>query len=156
QAAAGGMAGQLLQRQMDAGRVLVALARAHHLGHAAAPAFAAALAFSRSAACSAVTRSHADVSLSDWSTGFCTLRMASPFTICRHPSHAFTQTQGMSGSTSQLPLARTPPQGPLRSCFGQFIGHDMPVDESTHWPHMRQSNMKPFTRFSTNFTGPST
>ena len=72
------------------------------------------------------------------------------------PSHAFTQTQGMSGSTSQLPLARTPPQGPFLSCFGQFIGQDMPVEESTHWPHMRQSNMKPFTRFSTNFIGAST
>ena len=63
---------------------------------------------------------------------------------------------GMSGSTSQLPLARTPPQGPFLSCLGQFIGHDMPVDERMHWPHMRQSNMKPLTRFSTNFTGAST
>ena len=76
--------------------------------------------------------------------------------MLREPSQALTQTQGMSGSTSQLPLARTPPQGPLRSCLGQFIGHDMPVEDSTHWPHMRQSNMKPLTRFSTNFTGAST
>ena len=117
---------------------------------------APALAFSRAAAACAVTRSQAEVSRSDWSTGFCTLRMASPLTMFCEPSQALTQTQGMSGSTSQLPLARTPPQGPLRSCLGQFIGHDMPVDDSTHWPHMRQSNMKPLTRFSTNFTGPST
>ena len=74
----------------------------------------------------------------------------------REPSQALTQTHGMSGSTSQLPLARTPPHGPLRNCLGQFIGHDMPVDDNTHWPHMRQSNMKPLTRFSMNFTGPST
>jgi hypothetical protein len=38
----------------------------------------------------------------------------------------------MSGLTSQLPSARTPPQGPLRKDFGQFIGHDMPVELSTH------------------------
>jgi hypothetical protein len=76
--------------------------------------------------------------------------------MLREPSQALTQTQGMSGSTSQLPLARTPPQGPFLSCFGQFIGQDMPVEDNMHWPHMRQSNMKPFTRFSTNFIGAST
>src|ERR1044071_5651557 len=102
---------------MDAGRVLVALAG----DHAAAPVLALAAA-SRAAAACAVTRSQAEVSRSDWSTGFCTLRIASPLTIWREPSQAFTQTQGMSGSTSQLPLARTPPQGPLRSCLGQFMG----------------------------------
>ena len=63
--------------------------------------------------------------------------------MLREPSQALTQTQGMSGSTSQLPLARTPPQGPFRSCFGQFIGQDMPVEERMHWPHMRQSNRSP-------------
>jgi hypothetical protein len=75
--------------------------------------------------------------------------------ICWAPDQACTQTQGMSGSTSQLPLARTPPQGPLRNCFGQFIGQDMPVEDSTHWPHIRQSNRKPLTCFSTNLTGAS-
>ena len=73
----------------------------------------------------------------------------------RLPSQACTQTHGMSGSTSQWPLARTPPQGPFRSRFGQFIGHDMPVEERMHWPHMRQSKRSPFTRRSTNFTGGS-
>ena len=32
-----------------------------------------------------------------------------------------------------------PPQGPLRMVFGQFIGHDMPVLESTQFPHILQS-----------------
>ena len=53
----------------------------------------------------------------------------------------------MCGFTSQLPFARTPPQGPLRRVFGQFIGQDMPVELSTHWPHMRQSNSTPLTAF---------
>ena len=69
--------------------------------------------------------------------------------IDREPFQAWTQTQGMSGSTSQLPLARTPPQGPLRSCLGQFIGQDMPVEESAHWPHIWQSKRKPLVAFST-------
>ena len=111
-------------------------------------------AFRASAAC-AVTRSQAEVSRSEWSTGFCSARMASPPCMRRLPSQACTQTQGMSGSTSQLPLARTPPQGPFRSRFGQFIGHDMPVEERMHWPHMRQSKRRPFTRRSTNLTGAS-
>src|SRR5690606_7525308 len=140
-----GMAGQGIERQVDAVRIFVGMGRtAYH---------AFSLSFSPSAAASAVTRSQAEVSRSDWSTGFCTARIASPFRIRRDPSQAFTHTQGMSGSTSQFPLARTPPQGPFLSCFGQFMGQDMPVEERMHWPHMRQSNMKPFTRFSTNFTG---
>jgi len=39
---------------------------------------------------------------------------------------ASTQTHRISGLTSQLPLARTPPQGPLRRFLGQFMEHDMP------------------------------
>src|SRR5690606_24347289 len=97
-----GMAGEGIQRQVHAAGMFVLLQ-----GHAIS--FAAA---SRAAAACAVTRSHAEVSRSDWSTGFWTLRIASPSTMLREPSHALTQTQGMSGSTSQLPLARTPPQGP--------------------------------------------
>ena len=135
------MAGQRLERQIGAGRIFVAM------GHDAS-------AFRASAAC-AVTRSHAEVSRSEWSTGGCSARIASPPCICRLPLQACTQTQGMSGSTSQWPLARTPPHGPFRSRFGQFIGHDMPVEERMHWPHMRQSKSRPFTRRSTNFTGAS-
>jgi hypothetical protein len=48
------------------------------------------------------------------------------------PSKASTQTQRISGLTSQLPLARTPPQGPLRRFLGQFIEQDMPVELSAH------------------------
>src|SRR5690606_4752883 len=139
------VAGQGFERQVDAGRVLVAL----RLAHAEAPWSAeAAFAASRAAAACAVTGSHADGARRDRSTGFCTSRILSPCTMLRDPSHALTQTQGMSGSTSQWPLARTPPQGPLRNCLGQFIGHDMPVDDRMHCPHMRQSNMNPLTRFS--------
>ena len=47
-------------------------------------------------------------------------------------SYAFSQTQRISGLTSQWPLARTPPQGPLRSVFGQVIGQVSPVEWSTH------------------------
>src|SRR5450755_333893 len=56
-------------------------------------------------------------------------------------STALSHTQRISGSTSQLPLARTPPQGPLRSVFG----HVSPVSCSTHWPHIRH----PHTGFLT-------
>ena len=59
------------------------------------------------------------------------------------PSQACTQTHFISGFTSQCPLSRTPPHGPLRRFFGQFIGHDMPVEESAHCPHIWQSNRKP-------------
>ena len=51
--------------------------------------------------------------------------------------------------TSQLPFGRTPPQGPLRSRFGQFIGQDMPVSFRVHWPQDCESNRKPLTFFST-------
>jgi hypothetical protein len=54
---------------------------------------------------------------------------------------------------SQLPLSRTPPQGPLRIDFGQFIGQDIPVDPSAHLPHIWQSNINPFIAFSTTRTG---
>jgi hypothetical protein len=43
----------------------------------------------------------------------------------------------------------------LRNVLGQFIGHDMPVDDSTHWPHIWQSKMKPLVSFSTAATGRS-
>jgi hypothetical protein len=47
-------------------------------------------------------------------------------------STAFSQTHFISGLTSQCPSGRTPPQGPLRSVFGQFIGHVSPVSCKTH------------------------
>src|SRR5690606_3091720 len=72
QPAARAVAGQGLQRQVDACGVLVSLGNAWR-GHAALPALAASF----SAAARAVTRSQAEVSRSDWSTGFCTARMAS-------------------------------------------------------------------------------
>jgi hypothetical protein len=43
-----------------------------------------------------------------------------------------TQTHRISGFTSQCPSGRTPPHGPLRSVFGQVIGHVMPVECNTH------------------------
>ena len=67
-------------------------------------------------------------------------------------SKAFTQTQGISGMTSQLPFSRTPPHGPLRSVFGQVIGHVIPVSCKTHWPHIRQSQIGFFIPCSTNST----
>ena len=69
------------------------------------------------------------------------------------PSKASTQTQRISGLTSQLPLARTPPQGPLRMVLGQFIEQDMPVLDRAHWPHIWQSNKKPLTACSSTATG---
>ena len=45
---------------------------------------------------------------------------------------AFTHTHCISGLTSQAPSTPTPPHGPLRSCLGQFMGHDMPVSDSAH------------------------
>ena len=56
----------------------------------------------------------------------------------RERSTALSQTQRISGLTSQLPSGRTPPQGPLRSVFGHSIGQVMPVEWRTHWPHMWQ------------------
>ena len=43
--------------------------------------------------------------------------------------------------------------GTVAQLFGQFIGHDMPVELSTHWPHIWQSNRKPLTVRSTAATG---
>jgi len=51
-------------------------------------------------------------------------------------SDAFTQTQRISGFTSQCPFSRTPPHGPFRRVFGQFIGQVMPVECSTQVPHI--------------------
>ncbi len=79
----------------------------------------------------------------------------SPSAIWRLPSQAFTQTQGISGRPRNCRPAGTPPQGPLRRPFGQFIGQDMPVEDRMHWPHMRQSNSAPLIAFSTNATGRS-
>ena len=72
------------------------------------------------------------------------------------PSQASAQTQRMAGLTSQKPPGRTPPQGPFRSCLGQFIGQDMPVEESTHCPHIRQSKSRLLTPRSISATGAST
>jgi len=72
------------------------------------------------------------------------------------PLNASTQTQRMFSFTSQLPLARTPPHGPLRRVLGQFMGQDIPVELRMHWPHMRQSNSRPLTVRSTAATGRST
>jgi hypothetical protein len=67
-----------------------------------------------------------------WSSGFWTWLISGPVAILWLPLYASTQTQRISGLTSQLPFGRTPPHGPLRSCFGQFIGQDAPVAESAH------------------------
>src|SRR6516165_346839 len=87
------------------------------------------------------------------STGFWTSRIAPPLAICCDPSQACTQTHFISGLTSQWPLSRTPPQGPLRRFFGQFIEQDMPVEESAHCPHIWQSKRNPFNPRSTAATG---
>ena len=60
------------------------------------------------------------------------------------PSVASTQTQRIAGSTSQVPSARTPPHGPLRICLAQLVGQAMPVEDSTHWPHILQSTSNCF------------
>ncbi len=79
--------------------------------------------------------------------------MAAPLRIWLAPAQACTQTHFISGLTSQWPFSRTPPQGPLRRFFGQFIGQDMPVEDSAHWPHIWQSKRKPLTTRSTAATG---
>ena len=65
------------------------------------------------------------------------------------------RTQRISGLTSQFPSARTPPHGPLRNCFGQFIGQASPVELNTQLPHILQSNSSPLTAASTTATGRS-
>src|SRR5882757_1461150 len=103
---------------------------------------------------SRATRSHDERPCTRWSTANCNSAIAAtPPGMRSLPRNACTQTHFMSGSTSQLPLSRTPPQGPFRNAFGQFMGHDMPVELSTHWPHIRQSNSRPLTTFSTPATG---
>src|SRR3569623_1066876 len=83
------------------------------------------------------TRSQADLPLMLLSTACCTLRIFSnPSSMRAAPALPCTQTHFISGFTSQWPLGRTPPQGPLRRVFGQFIGQDIPVEESTHCPHI--------------------
>ena len=44
----------------------------------------------------------------------------------------------------RLPLARTPPHGPLRICLAQLVGHAMPVEDRAHWPHILQSKSSCF------------
>ena len=73
--------------------------------------------------------------------------------VPRQPS---THTHCICGSTSQPPSGRTPPQGPLRTDLGQFIGHAMPLRESRQWPHMRQSNISPLTLRSSGSSAFST
>lgn len=89
------------------------------------------------------TRSQVEVPARSCSTGALIAAGSVPASVRRPPRHASTQTHCMSGRTSQLPSCRTPPHGPLRSCLGQFIGHDMPVAESAQPPHIRQSNRNP-------------
>ena len=69
------------------------------------------------------------------------------------PSQALTHTQVISGLISQPPFWRTPPQGPLRRVFGQFMGQAMPVSPSVHCPQDCESNKKPFTALSTAAKG---
>ena len=86
---------------------------------------------------------HDEVPASRLSTGG-----RSSWKCCRHASgssgsvrdrsSAFSQTQRISGFTSQWPFSRTPPHGPFRNVFGQVIGQVIPVSCRTHWPHMRQ------------------
>ena len=61
----------------------------------------------------------------------------------------------MAGFTSHMPFSRTPPQGPLRSVLGQFIGQDMPVRDNWQSPHILQSNMNPLAARSMAVTGRS-
>ena len=74
----------------------------------------------------------------------------------RAPSHASIQTQRMLGFTSQKPALLTPPQGPFRKPFGQFMGQAMPVERSVHSPHIRQSKSNPLITRSMLATGFST
>jgi len=68
------------------------------------------------------------------------------------PSSASSHTQRIPGSISQLPSRRTPPHGPLRCLFGQFIGHAMPVDDNVHLPHIWQSKKNPLSNRSAGAT----
>src|SRR4051812_43519032 len=64
------------------------------------------------------TRSQDDLPLRLLSTACCTFRIFSnPSSIRAAPCQPCTQTHFISGFTSQLPLGRTPPQGPLRRVF---------------------------------------
>ena len=74
--------------------------------------------------------------------GGCNCRMPDLSLIRCMPSQASIQTQRKAGWTSQLPSCLTPPQGPLRNSFGQFIGHDIPVDPRRQSPHIWQSNSR--------------
>ena len=65
-----------------------------------------------------------------------------------------THTQRISGTTSQLPSARTPPHGPLRSVLGHVIGQVRPVECSTHCPHIWQPKTRPLTACSICSTAP--
>ena len=100
------------------------------------------------------SRSHADRPIKRWSTGGCTTWSGISSSRNRWlPSQASTQTQGIPGSTSQLPFARTPPQGPLRIFFGQFIGHYSPVKPTMHWPQFCESSRKPLVTDSIFMNG---
>jgi len=42
-----------------------------------------------------------------------------------------------------MPVLPHPAAGPVAQALRQFIGQDMPVEESAHWPHIWQSKRKP-------------
>lgn len=54
-----------------------------------------------------------------------------------------------TGSTAQAP-SNVPPQGPLRSPFGRFIGQNYTACDNRHWPHCWQPKIGPFTNLSNN------
>ena len=85
----------------------------------------------RRAMFSAVTRSQADFPSILCSRGGNGWREYSIVRMLLAPTQASTQTQRISGFTSQWPLLRTPPQGPLRNDLAQFTGHVMPVTDRT-------------------------
>src|SRR5215207_1783377 len=82
------------------------------------------------------------------STGGCTSANRALNGSFRERSYALSHTQRIPGYTSQPPSGRTPPHGPLRSCFGQFIGHVIPVVCKTHWPHIVQPQTGPLSACS--------
>ena len=91
------------------------------------------------------------------STGGCTCWIALPARpgCVRRRARLRPRRSAFPASLRSCRSARTPPQGPLRNCFGQFIGQDMPVELSTQRPHIWQSNSSPLTTRSTAATGRS-
>jgi len=102
---------------------------------------------------SRATASHEERPCNRRSTGGWTRRIVARPSL--HPAAALDREDHTHGCPDRLRSCRS--RGRRRMTvaqfLGSFIGQDIPVALSAHWPHIRQSNSSPLTTRSTAATG---